>query len=239
MSSLIRVGVINRNRNSNMQQDMQYEMGFLEENHLMDIVKLQDIISHSLADKEIFRTHSPDYFVNHFQTKNSIIGTFTEDGLIAYSILYFPGDREDNFGVDISLHRDELDKVVHMASVAVHPAYRGNSLQRIMQGIHLEVAKEMGYEHACCMVSPKNPSSLMNIFSHGLIIKALKLKFDQRLRYIMHKHLKDPDILYPEEFRINSSDVEGQVGLLNRGYIGFRMNELTKGFSISYGRNLA
>jgi ribosomal protein S18 acetylase RimI-like enzyme len=238
MSSLIRAGVIKRNKNLSMQQDMRYEMRFLEETHLTDIIELQDIISHSLADKEIFRTQSADYFINHLQTKNSIIGTFTEDGLVAYSVLYFPGDREDNFGIDISLHRDDLDKVVHMASVAVHPAYRGNSLQRIMQGIHLEVAEGMGYEHACCMVSPKNPPSLMNIFSHGLIIKALKLKFDQRLRYIMHKHLKNPDIICPEEFRINSSDVDCQIGLLNRGYIGFRMIELPECFAISYGRNL-
>ncbi|MDD4163186.1 MAG: hypothetical protein PHW87_11980 [Methanothrix sp.] len=214
-------------------------MRFMDESHLMDIMKLQDLIIHSLEDREIYRTHSPDYFKDHFQMENSIIGTFTNDGLIAYSVLYFPGEKEDNFGVDISLHSDELDKVVHMATVAVHPAYRGNSLQRMMQGIHLEVAMGMGYEHACCMVSPKNRPSLQNIFSHGLIIKALKVKFDHRLRYIMHKNLTCSRIIFPEEFRIKSSDVEGQVGLLNRGYLGFRMIELPDGFAVSYGREWA
>ncbi len=109
-------------------------------------------------------------------------------------------------------------------------------MQRMMQGIHLEAAREMGFEHACCMVSPKNHSSLQNMFSHGLIIKALKVKFDQRLRYIMHKHLDYPHVICPEEIRIKSSDVEGQICLLKRGYLGFRMKQLPDGFVVSYGR---
>jgi len=236
MYSPIKAGMIKRNKNLPSQQNMRYEMIFMDERQLMDIVKLQDFIIQSLTDKEIFRTHPADYFRKHLQTENSVIGTFTNEGLIAYSVLYFPGDSEDNFGVDIDLHRDELDKVAHLATVAVHPAYRGNSLQRMMQGIHLEAAREMGFEHACCMVSPKNHSSLQNMFSHGLIIKALKVKFDQRLRYIMHKHLDYPHVICPEEIRIKSSDVEGQICLLKRGYLGFGLIQSPDGFVVSYGR---
>lgn len=236
MSSLINAGKIKRNKDQPLQQDMPYEMRFMDDSYLRDIMGLQEIIIHSLADKEIFRTHPPDYFKDHFQMENSTIGTFTRDGLIAYSVLYFPGEREDNFGADINLARDELNKVVHLATVAVHPDYRGNSLQSRMQGIHLEVARRMGYDHACCMVSPKNRPSLQNIFSHGLIIKALKLKFDSRLRYIMHKNLSCPSIIGPEEIRIKSSDIEGQISLLKRGFLGFRLVELPDGFEVSYGR---
>lgn len=236
MSSLIKAGTVKKNKDLPSQKNMRYEMRFMDESYLMDIVELQDLIIRDLPDKEIFRTHPPDYFTDHFQIENSTIGTFTNDGLIAYSILYFPGDGKDNFGIDIFLNQDELDKVVHMATVAVHPAYRGNSLQKMLQGVHLEIAKGMGYEHACCMVSPKNRPSLQNIFSNGLVIKALKVKFDHRLRYIMHKHLTLPCTVCPENYRIKSTDVEGQVGLLNQGYLGFRMIELPDGFAVSYGR---
>jgi hypothetical protein len=228
--------MVERDKNQPSQQDVGYEMRFMDGSHLRDIMKLQDIIIQSLADKEIFRTHSPDYFKDHFQMENSIIGTFTNDGLIAYSVLYFPGEREDNFGVDINLPQDELNKVVHLATVAVHPAYRGNSLQSMMQGINLEIARKMDYEHACCMVSPKNRPSLQNMFSHGLIIKALKVKFDWRLRYIMHKSLSCPTIIGPEEVWIKSSDTEGQINLLNRGFLGFGLVELPDGFEVSYAR---
>lgn len=238
MSSKINAGIIKRNRGRPSQEDVRYEIRFMDEGHLKDIMDLQDLIIHSLVDKEIFRTHSIDYFRDHFQMENSTIGTFTKDGLIAYSVLYFPGEGEDNFGVDINIPQEELNKVAHLATVAVHPEYRGNSLQSMMQGIHLEVAKGMGYEHACCMISPKNRPSLQNIFSHGLIIKALKVKFGWRLRYIMHKSLSHPTIIGIEEVRIKSSDIEGQMNLLSRGFMGFRLVELPDGFEIAYGRGV-
>jgi hypothetical protein len=106
----------------------------------------------------------------------------------------------------------------------------------MMQGIHLQVAQSMGYEHACCMVSPKNRHSLQNIFSHGLIIKALKIKFGWRLRYIMHRDFSNPCVIGPEEIRMKSSDTRGQIDLLSRGLSGFRMVNLPDGFEVSYGR---
>lgn len=129
MTSVIEAGKISRNKGSPEHQEVFYEMAFIDESSLMDIMALQGVIIHNLADREIFRTHSMDYFRDHFKVDNSVIGTFTEDGLIAYNVLYFPGMKEDNFGSDIGLTRDELSKVVHLATVAVHPAYRGNSLQ--------------------------------------------------------------------------------------------------------------
>lgn len=246
MPSLLKAGVLSKNKNYSVQSNtplenarqekMRCEIRFLDPSYLLDIVKLQETVIHNLRDKEIYRTHPPEYFLEHLKMENSIIGVLTDDGLIAYNVLYFPGDRMDNFGIDVGLDREERDQVVHLATVAVHPAYRGNSLQKLMQGIHLDVAMLLGYEHACCMVSPKNAVSLQNIFSQGLNIKALKIKFDNRLRYILHRHLPSPRMDFHEEFRIKSSDLDAQIGLLNGGYLGFRMVETPAGFKISYGR---
>lgn len=246
MPSLLKAGVLRKKRNMpfkmNMacenthQENMSYEMRFLDRSHLPDIVKLQETVIRNLGDKEIFRTQPLEFFLEHFNMENSIIGVLTDDGLIAYNVLYFPGDRMDNFGIDIGLDREERNQVVHLATVAVHPAYRGNSLQKLIQGIHLDVAMRLGYEHACCMVSPKNAVSLQNIFSQGLNIKALKIKFDNRLRYILHRHLRSPRMDFLEDFRIKSSDLDAQISLLNGGYLGFRMVETPAGFKISYGR---
>jgi GNAT superfamily N-acetyltransferase len=184
------------------------------------MMSLQEVIIQNLEDKEIFRTHSIDYFKDLFQVEKAAIGAFTEEGLIACSILQFPEEIEDNYGADVNLPIDDLSRVVHLAKVAVHPAFRGNSLQRKLQGIHLEVAREMGCYHACCMVSPKNRHSLQNVFSHGFIIKALKLKFGSRLRYILHKNLLRPNISVPDEIHILSS-VNGNLKFLNSGKIKF------------------
>lgn len=74
--------------------------------------------------------------------ENSTIGTFTSDCIIAYSVLYLPDERKDNFGANINLPRDELNRVVRQATVAIYPAYTGNSLHSMMQGIHLELPGE-------------------------------------------------------------------------------------------------
>jgi ribosomal protein S18 acetylase RimI-like enzyme len=156
MSSVIETGRIKKNKGSPLQEDVNYEMMFMDESSLNDMADLQDRVILDLADKEIFRRHSIDYF--HFKVENSVIGVYTEDGLIAYNVLYFPGDGEENFGADISISVDELSKVAYLETVAVHPTYRGNSLQRRMEDVHLKLIREMGYEHVCCTVSPKEPS---------------------------------------------------------------------------------
>ncbi|VVB70286.1 Uncharacterised protein [uncultured archaeon] len=236
MVSLIKAGIIKKNKGSPLEEDACYEIRYLDEGHLNEMMALQEVIVQNLADKEIFRTHSIDYFRVLFMVENAAIGAFADEGLIACILLQFPGKAGDNFGADVNLPKDDLSKVVHLAKVAVHPAFRGNSLQRKMQSIHLEVARKMGCYHACCMVSPKNRHSLENMFSHGFIIKALKVKFGSRLRYILHKNLLCPNIVVPDEIRIASSNIGGQVCLLNRGFLGFRLVQLCDDLEISYGR---
>jgi len=72
-----------------------------------------------------------------------MIGVFTDDGLIAYSAMYFPASSDDNSGIDIDLPAEELNRVAHLAKVAVHLAYRGNLLQRKMQGSHLGLIQDI------------------------------------------------------------------------------------------------
>ncbi len=236
MCSEIEVGRITKNRGTPLQRGMSYEMRFIDESYLKDILDLQETIVRKLTDKEIFRARSPDQLSHLFQKECSFIGIFTDEGLIAYNGIDFPVFGEDNFGSDVSLPEEELDKVAHLATVAVHPDYRGNSLQKRMQSIHLRAIQDMGFEHVCCMVSPKNRASLQNIFSCGLAIKALKIKFGWRLRYIMHRSLSRPGAIGPEEVRVRSSDIQGQIDLLGRGLLGYQMVVLPDGFEISYGR---
>jgi hypothetical protein len=110
LSSIIEAGRIKKNKGSILQEDVCYEMRFMDEDDLADMMVLQETIVQNLSDKEIFRTHARDYFLDHFKVENSVIGTFTDDGLIAYNVLYFPGVEGDNFGTDIDLPIDELDK---------------------------------------------------------------------------------------------------------------------------------
>jgi len=82
----------------------------------------------------------------------------------------------------------------------------------------------------------ENSAHYQNIFSNGLVIIALKVKFGCRLRYIMHKNLLCANILGPEVIRIDSSNIDDQVALLNSGFLGFQMVRVSEGFEVVYGR---
>ncbi|MGA9098920.1 MAG: GNAT family N-acetyltransferase [Methanotrichaceae archaeon] len=241
---MIEIGRLMRNKDSPLKRDVNYEMGFLGEGRLQELIELQDTIIQGLPDPEIFWTHPIDYFREIFKVDRSVIGVSTEDGLIAYSLIYIPRERKsqegcENLGRDIDLSDDELKRAAHLQATVVNPAYRGNSLQRRMARQHLEVLKEMGYEHIFCTVSPKNPMSLRNILMCGFVIRGLKRKFNGWWRYILYKNVSCPFSFGSDEMKIDSSDIEGQIDLVCRGYIGCSMELLPNGFSVTYCKGQA
>ena len=52
---MIEYGNIKRNKGSPLQADLSYEMRFVDESNLDEMMDLQEIVIHHLADKEIFR----------------------------------------------------------------------------------------------------------------------------------------------------------------------------------------
>lgn len=240
--SLIETGVLKRNKGSPLEKKVDYKMSFLDESYLKEVMGLQSIIIRSLPDPEIFWTHPVEYFREIFEVERSVIGVLTKDGLAAYSLIHIPGEGgtlegRENLGKDIDLFREDLKKVGHLQATVVHPDYRGNSLQRRMAEHHLDVLKNKGCEHILCTVSPKNPASLRNIMSCGLMIRGLKVKFGGWWRYIMYKNTLRPIFPGHEEAKIRGSDIEGQIDLLGKGFIGCRIEMNPEGFQLIYCRN--
>lgn len=210
-------------------------MRFLDESALQDILNLQELIALGLPSPEIFRLHDEDYFRSLFKSERSVIGVIVDGSLIAYSLIYIPGKEGENLGRDVGLPEKELERVAHLQAAVVHPACRGNGLQKRMGAAHLGVIEEMGFEHVLCTVSPKNPFSLRNVFFNGFVIRGLKPKFEGAWRYIMYKNLLHPASFHCETVSIRGSDIEGQVDLLSRGYLGFDIRLLSADFEICYG----
>ncbi len=217
-----------------------FEMKFLQADCLLDLMRLQNVIASNLSSPEIFMLHDDRYFREVLRHEYSIIGMINDKELIAYSIIRFPGVSEDNLGRDINLREEELAKVAHLQAVAVHPDYRGNGLQRKLTCAHLCVIEEMGYEHVCCTVSPKNPVSLRNILSFGLLIEGLCPKICNWWRYILHKNITQSNLIdmgvRRKEIRINISDIEGQLNLLKKGFKGFKIANLPEGSEVFFAK---
>ena len=198
------------------------KMRFLDSSSLPDLLRLQAIIAESLPAPDIFVLHGEDFFRKAVSKSNSAIGVFAQNRLIAYSILRIPvcsgKATPDNLGKDIGLPPGDLLKVAHIQAIAVHPACRGNGLQRTLAQAHLKVAEDIGYHHICCTVSPKNGISLANMLSCGLKIEALVPKFQGWWRFILHKDLRKEN-RYPdaranggeEQIALAATDLESQL----------------------------
>jgi hypothetical protein len=222
-------------------EDLLFEMEFLDEESMQEMIGLQDLILGLLPHPEIFFPHDKDYFQKIFQHDRSVIGVKAKDRLAAYSIIRIPGHEEDNLGRDIGLADDELARVAHLQATVVHPAFRGNGLQRKMAATHLRVIEDLGFKHVCCTVSPKNPTSLANIICSGLVIKDLRPKFGDWWRYIMYRNLAWPkdlrETLEIGEKAIMGSDLLGQRSLIRDGFVGFRTIMQPQGFVVFYAKN--
>jgi ribosomal protein S18 acetylase RimI-like enzyme len=232
---LIEAGSIKTHQGHTPQEPVRYEMKFLDESALQDILNLQELIARDLPSPEIFRLHDEDYFSRLFRLERSVIGVIVDGSLIAYSLIYIPGKGGENLGRDVGLPEEELERVAHLQAAVVHPAYRGNGLQKKMGAAHLKVIEEMGFEHVLCTVSPKNPFSLRNVFSNGFVIRGLKPKFEGAWRYIMYKNFLHAISFRCETVSIRGSDIECQVDLLSRGYLGFDIRLLSENFEVCYG----
>jgi ribosomal protein S18 acetylase RimI-like enzyme len=166
------------------------EMKFLDSGCLAEILQLQDLVADNLPCKEIFILHEEKYFKKVLSLDRSALGVFAGEQLIAFSIIRIPGLSSENLGRDINLQEKELGGVAHLQAAAVHPAHRGRGLQRKLILAHLDVIEDMGYDHACCTVSPKNPVSLGNYLSCGLAIEGLCPKKHGWWRFILHKKIE-------------------------------------------------
>ena len=232
-----------------------YEMKFLDIGCLTKILQLQDIVAAFLPCKEVFILHDEEYFRQVLSLDRSALGVFAGEQLIAFSIIRIPGLTSENLGRDINLQERELDGVAHLQAAAVHPAHRGHGLQRKLIFVHLGVIEEMGYDHACCTVSPKNPVSLDNYLSCGLAIEGLCPKKHGWWRFILHKKIMrmgsanqlraadmQNDAIRNESCpqiaisRISISDIEGQRDLIKRGFKGLRVATHPDGAQIFYGK---
>ena len=237
MAEIIKSGEIKKSISEHERINVSYEMRYVDEETLPEILELQDIVRRGLPTFDYFRTDSEDYWHNHFRGYKNVLGVFSEDKLIGYGAISFPGPGEDNFGKDVGLDDNEVSKTAHLETAAINPDYRGNSLQQTIIAIFLKELHERDYVHVCCTTSPKNYPSVKNLMSCGFVVKAIKVKFNGMIRYIMYKNIKHPMAIDPnEEDAVMPVDIERQMRLIKNGYVGFKINKLSEGFEVVFGK---
>ena len=104
-----------------------------------------------------------------------------------FSVLY-PGLESYNYGYDLDFSEQELMKVVHMDTSAVHKDYRGHGLQGRMVQIAEKSLEGQGSKILMSTVHPDNQFSLNNMLRQGYEIRKRVEKYGSE-RFILQKNI--------------------------------------------------
>lgn len=131
----------------------------------------------------------PDEEVREMMAQDRVEVWLAEDGdrIAAAFCIVYPGMEEFNIGYDLGFSEEELKRVVHMDTAAVHPDYRGLGLQNRMM-LHAE--QELGGKILLCTIHPDNHYSLNNVLKIGYTIEKKTQRYDS-VRYILRKDLRN------------------------------------------------
>ncbi|WP_243292707.1 GNAT family N-acetyltransferase [Bacillus sp. FJAT-47783] len=210
--------------------------------HLEQILSLQEMVIESLENKETLQPLSSEEYHYILKGNGLMIGAFVEGELIAFRALLVPPiDDEEHLGLDIGLSVKELTRVIYQEISNVHPAYRGNRLQKTLAGIIMQQLQQTKceYNYVCCTVAPFNIPSLKDKFAQGMEIAALKEKYGDRMRYIFVKELlKNEKIDWTDVATLRMDDFTGQQTLLSDGFRGFEMENRDGEYWVRYGKKV-
>lgn len=108
--------------------------------------------------------------------------------LAAIFTVLHPGLTSCNYGRDLDLTEEDLGKVVHMDTSAVHPDYRGLGLQAKMIHMAEETLNGKGHRILLSTVHPENCYSLDNLLKLGYTVQKRVEKYGSE-RYVLRKDI--------------------------------------------------
>lgn len=141
------------------------------------IIEIQDNAFAHLNSPDLLRKNTIEMLDECLQTPNYTIGAWYNNKLIAFSILYFPKDKEESLVANLEgISANGLLSANYKLCI-VDKDFRGNSLQYELGKRLLQYATEKNVEIVCTTVSPDNAHSLANIEKLGFIYNRTLSKY--------------------------------------------------------------
>lgn len=200
------------------------------------VEELQQKVWEALPVRSVLEPLSTTEYEYILNDDGLMIGVFAYDELIAFRALVCPEVDEEHLGYDCGIPEEKFPRVLYQEISNVSPQYRGYNLQKKMAQWIMEEIDLQRYHYVCSTVQPLNIPSLKDKFSQNLIVKALKIKYVDKLRYVFFKDLQNPQVQYEEQQVILMSDTEGQQVLLKNGYVGTSMKLVDEEWYVVYER---
>ena len=143
----------------------------------------------SVEQPELFYADDREFIEQHITAQGFTL-LWEEDGSpVAFLMVRLPGNAPDNLGIDLALPSDCLDRVAHMETAVVSPAFQGRGIQRLLMAEAELRLTSRGYLYCFGTVHPNNAASLATFQSLDYSIVLTKEKYGGKLRHIMRKDL--------------------------------------------------
>lgn len=153
------------------------------------LIQFLDKVKADIPQKEWFYLDPPESVraMMNDGTMELWLAEAGKDLAAVFTVLY-PGLAKFNYGYDLDLSVEELLRVVHMDTSAVHPNYRGLGLQKQMVNMAERELAGCGSRILLCTVHPENRYSLKNMCQSGYEIQKRVSKYGSE-RYILRKDI--------------------------------------------------
>lgn len=158
----------------------------IELDELDKYLEFSHVVKNMMAEDDWFFL-DPDEEVRQMMAQDRVDIWLAEDEkrIAAVLCIVYPGMENFNIGYDLGFSEEDLKRVVHMDTAAVHPDYRGRGLQKRMMA-HAE--QELEGKILLCTIHPDNRYSLNNVLKLGYTIEKKTQRYDS-VRCILRKDL--------------------------------------------------
>ncbi|MCR5703770.1 MAG: GNAT family N-acetyltransferase [Eubacterium sp.] len=147
-------------------------------------------VERALENPSFFVGDDLEFIKKHIKDEGRTILAKDQGKVVAFLILRFPKQNEDNLGRDIGITKEELLRVVHMESVGVLPEYRGKGLQEKLLAHAEELLLDEDFCYYMATVAPGNIPSQKNFEKKGYECVLMKEKYGSLLRRIYCKKVE-------------------------------------------------
>ncbi len=215
-------------------EDKNTYLRYLTTTDLPEILELQTTVYEALEDKDRLEPLDEDEFLTILEGDPLMVGIFHQKKLIAFRAFLNPAADEEGLGRDIGLTEEDYAQIIYSEISNVHPDFRGNHLQTTMGKIIMEQLDATAYRYVLATVAPGNIPSMKDKFALGMRIYKVKEKYGKKLRYIFCKDLQKSNVSVKDQREIDMKDIDGQIKLIEAGYIGTKMEIVGNEWMVIY-----
>jgi GNAT superfamily N-acetyltransferase len=171
-------------------EGMNLEIRRLGLREVSDIMALMVDVTSRLPSQDYFAMDDENNINSLVREKGEIYGAFLKGALVAYSVLAFPGQSDDNLGREFGVDEHQLCYVAVLDATIVHESARGLGLQRYFHQLREQRARASGYRFLYSTVHPQNIVSIKNLEAEGFIRKFTRPMYNGKSRHCYAKRLQ-------------------------------------------------